>query len=166
MAGSKTVELLGANNESIRLSGAEARTSIALDPAARNRLSTNLNEATTTSAIPDRVFLNLENVRGISDATAFNVYINVPEGENPANHPDHLAGSVALFGVRKASAADDKHAGDGLTYVLDISSIIDRLHLSRAIEAGQLHVLLVPRNPVSTEAQISIGRISVFRQSN
>jgi len=24
----------------------------------------------------------------------------------------------------------------------------------------------VPRNPVATEAQISIGRISVFRQSN
>ena len=105
-------------------------------------------------------------MRGISDATAFNVYINVPEGENPANHPDHLAGSVALFGVRKASAADDKHAGDGLTYVLDISGIIDRLHLSRAIEAGQIHVLLVPRNPVADEAQISIGRISVFRQSN
>ena len=166
MAGSKTVELLGANNESIRLSGAEARTSIALDPAARNRLSTNLSEAATTSAAPDRIFLNLENVRGISDATAFNVYINVPEGENPANYPDNLAGSVALFGVRKASVADDKHAGDGLTYVLEISDIIDRLHLSRAIDAGQLHVLLVPRNPVSTEAQISIGRISVFRQSN
>ena len=166
MAGSKTVELLGANNESIRLSGAQARTSIALDPAARNRLSTNLNEAPAASTARDRVFLNLENVRGVSDATAFNVYINVPEGENPANHPDNLAGSVALFGVRKASAPDDKHAGDGLTYVLDISSIIDRLHLSRAIEAGQLHVLLVPRNPVSTEAQISIGRISVFRQSN
>ena len=166
MAGSKTVELLGANTESIRLSGTEARTSIALDPAARSRLSTNLNEAATRSAAPDRVFLNLENVRGISDATAFNVYINVPEGENPANHPDNLAGSVALFGVRKASAADDKHAGDGLTYVLDISGIVDRLHLSGAINTGQLHVLLVPRNPVATEAQISIGRISVFRQSN
>jgi tyrosinase len=165
-AGPKTVELLGANNESIRLSGTQARTSIALDPAVRNRLSDNLREAPAGSTAPDRVFLNLENVRGISDATAFNVYINVPEGENPANYPDHLAGSVALFGVRKASEADDKHAGDGLTYVLEISDIIDRLHLSRAIDAGQLHVLLVARNPVATEAQISIGRISVFRQSN
>ena len=75
-------------------------------------------------------------------------------------------GPRPLFGVRKASVADDKHAGDGLTYVLEISDIIDRLHLSRAIDAGQLHVLLVPRNPVAAEAQISIGRISVFRQSN
>jgi tyrosinase len=166
MAGSKTVELLGANNESIRLSGAEARTSIALDAAVQNRLSTNLREAAATSAAPDRIFLNLENVRGISDATAFNVYINVPEGENPADYRGNLAGSVALFGVRKASVADDKHAGDGLTYVLEISDIIDRLYLSRAIDTGQLHVLLVPRNPVPTEAQISIGRISVFRQSN
>ena len=53
---------------------------------------------------------------------------------------------------------------DGILPV--VPGIVDRLHLSGAIEAGQLHVLLVPRNPVSTEAQISIGRISVFRQSN
>ena len=52
MAGSKTVELLGANTESIRLSGTEARTSIALDPAAQRRLSTNLNEAASDVSRP------------------------------------------------------------------------------------------------------------------
>ena len=55
---------------------------------------------------PDRIFLNLENVRGLNDATAFNIYINVPEGDDPANHPELKAGSFALFGVRKATMTD------------------------------------------------------------
>ena len=54
----------------------------------------------------------------------------------------------------------------GVYYRASAKEVADRLHLSGAIDAGQLHVLLVPRNPVATEAQISIGRISVFRQSN
>jgi tyrosinase len=171
MAAPKNVELLGANTESIRLSGTEATTSVALDAAVQNKLSSNLRSVTTESTasapiVPDRVFLNLENVRGISDATIFDVYINLPDGANPANYPRNLAGNVSLFGVRKASKVDDTHAGDGLTFVLEISDVIDRLHLSGALAAGQLHVKLVPRHPVPDEAQISIGRISIFRQGN
>ena len=114
---------------------------------------------------PDRVFLNLENVRGLNDATAFNVYINLPDGEDPAKHPEHLAGSVALFGVRKASLVNEEHAGDGLTFVLEISHVIDTLHLAGAQNLAHLDVRLVPQRPVPESAQISIGRISVFRQS-
>lgn len=162
----KTVELLGANNQSIRLTGAEARTSVALDPAVQSKVSTSLRAAATaTPGAPDKVFLNLENVRGANDATSFSVYINVPEGDDPAKHPDHLAGSIALFGVRKATLANAGHAGDGLTFVLDISRVIDTLHLAGTLTANQLQVRLVPRNPVPEAAQISIGRISVFRQT-
>jgi tyrosinase len=166
MAGPKTVELLGANNESLRLNGAGARTSVALDASVLRKVSASLLSARAASpAAPDRIFLNLENVRGLNDATAFSVYINVPEGDDPTQHPDHLAGSIALFGVRKATLADDKHAGDGLTFVLDITHVIDTLHLVGALNVAQLHVRLVPLKPVPEAAQISIGRISVFRQS-
>jgi tyrosinase len=95
---------------------------------------------------------------------AFNVYINLPDGEDPAKHPDRLAGSIALFGVRKATLADTKHAGNGLTFVLEITHVIDTLHLAGALSVSQLHVRLVPLKPVPQAAQISIGRISVFRQ--
>lgn len=167
MAGPKNVELLGANTQSLRLTGTEARAAVALDPAVRQKVSSNLNSlAGPAPSAPDRIFLNLENVRGVNDATAFNVYVNLPEGADPAQHPEHLAGSIALFGVRKASLVDDKHAGDGLTYVLEITHIIDTLHLSGALNAGQLHVRLVPVKPVPEAAQVSIGRISVFRQGN
>lgn len=165
MARSRNVELLGANNQSLRLSGTEARTSVALDAAVKRKVTASLQSVTAaTPREPDRIFLNLENVRGLNDATAFHVYINLPEGDDPARHPDHLAGSIALFGVRKATIADTGHAGDGLTFVLDITRVIDRLHLVGALGADQLQVRLVPVKPVPEAAQVSIGRISVFRQ--
>jgi tyrosinase len=168
MAG-PNVELLGANSQSIRLTGTEARTSLALDSGVKNKVASSLAAARTAAATaapaaPDRVFLNLENVRGLNDATSFSVYVNVPDGEDPARHPELKAGSIGLFGVSKASAADGDHAGAGLTYVLDISRIVDALHLSGALDAGQIHVRLVPRRAVPDSAQISIGRISVYRQ--
>jgi tyrosinase len=166
MAGSKPAELLGANNQSLSLTGAEARTSVTLDASVQRKVVNSFGATTAaTPSAPDRIFLNLENVRGLSDATAFNVYINVPEGEDPAKHPDRLAGSVALFGVRKATLADAKHAGNGLTFVLEITHVIDALHLAGALNVSQLHVRLVPLKPVPQAAQISIGRISVYRQS-
>lgn len=167
MAGPKTVELLGANNESLRLIGAEAGTSVTLDAAVQRKVSTNLETAGAAGRPPpDRLFLNLENVRGLNDATAFSIYINVPEGEDPARHPELLAGSIALFGVRKATLADGQHAGDGLTFVVEITHIIDAMHLAGALNVSQLRVRLVPIKPVLEAAQISIGRISIFRQSS
>ena len=163
MATPRNVELLGANTESVRLVGREARTTVALDNAVKRKVTASLAAATET-APPDRVFLNLENVRGLNDATVFNIYINVPDGEDPAQHPERRAGSIALFGVRKATLAQEEHAGNGLTFVLEITPIVDRLHLAGALAAGHLVERLVPRNPVSEAAQISIGRISVFRQ--
>jgi tyrosinase len=166
MVGPKTVELLGANAQSLRLVGTDARTSVALDASVQRKVSASLQSVTAAKpSMPDRVFLNLENVRGLNDATAFNVYINLPDGEDPAKHPEHLAGSVALFGVRKASLANEEHAGDGLTFVLEISHVIDTLHLAGAQNLAHLDVRLVPQRPVPESAQISIGRISVFRQS-
>jgi tyrosinase len=113
---------------------------------------------------PDRVFLNLENVRGLVDSTAFHVYVGLPEGANPAGHPELLAGSVALFGARKASIADEEHGGQGLTFVLEITKIVDSLHLNQAFDVDSLPVRIVPVKPVPEDAQVSIGRVSIFRQ--
>ena len=70
-----------------------------------------------------------------------------------------------MFGVRKATLKDEAHAGDGLTFVLDISHVIDTLHLAGALSAKEIHVRLVPLRPVPEAAKVSIGRISLFRQS-
>jgi tyrosinase len=164
MAAPEKVELLGANVGPLPLVGAEgARTTVSLDPAVHSKVTASLVGA-KAGGHPDRVFLNLENVRGLNDATIFDVYVDVPEGQDPAEHADRLAGSVALFGVRKASQADAQHAGDGLTFVLEITDIVDALHLNGELLKGKLDVRLVPLNPVPDASKISIGRVSVFRQ--
>jgi tyrosinase len=159
------VELVGANRESLKITGSEAQTTVQLDAGVRGKVSASLAAAATAAApAPDRVFLNLENVRGLVDSTAFQVYIALPAGANPADHPERLAGSIALFGVRKASLADGEHAGQGLTFVLEITRIVDALQLSNALDADSLDVRIVPVKPVPEDAQVSIGRISIFRQ--
>jgi tyrosinase len=168
----KNVELVGANRESLRVEGSEVRTSVQLDTGLRRKVSASLAAAAEAvgpdrpfpSAVPDRVFLNLENVRGLIDSTAFQVYVGLPDGANPADHPERLAGSIALFGVRKASLADGEHAGQGVTFVLEITNIVDALHVNNALDVDALDVWIVPVKPVSENAQVSIGRVSIFRQ--
>jgi tyrosinase len=158
------VELLGASQSGLSITGSEATAAVKLDHAVRRKVTSSLGMAGAAPA-PDRIFLNLENVRGVNDATIFNVYINVPEGDDPAKHPELKAGSIGLFGVSKASLMNGPSAGDGLTFVIEITHVIDTLHLAGALNADQLHVRLVPRRPVPDASPVSIGHISIFRQS-
>jgi tyrosinase len=92
------------------------------------------------------------------------VYIGLPENAKPADHPENLAGTVALFGVRKASDPEGEHGGQGLNFVLDISNIVDSMHMRNALSTDSLDVRIVPVKPVPDEAQITVGRVSIFRQ--
>jgi tyrosinase len=161
----KNVELVGANEEPLQIRGNGVRSSVQLDQTVRRKVAASLS-VSGEEATPDRVYLNLENVRGLADATSFKVYIALPENATPADHPENLAGTVALFGVRKASVADDEQAGQGLNFVLDITNIIDSLHLRNALDTDQLDVRIVPVKPVPDAAQITVGRISIYRQGS
>src|SRR5437764_6605483 len=98
----RNVELVGANQTALPIRGSGARTTVKLDPDVRGKVAASLARARETAA-PDRVFLNLENVRGARDSFVLSVYINLPEGAKPSEHPELLAGSVGLFGLRTAS---------------------------------------------------------------
>ncbi|TDR81934.1 hypothetical protein [Paludibacterium purpuratum] len=161
----QNVEMVGASRAALNLAGGALHTEVNLDPPAHGRMLASLSPDTAASTGPDRIFLNLENVRGCMDAVAFNVYINLPQGEPPDRHPELLAGNVALFGVRKASLPQGEYSGNGVTYVLDVSHVIDTLHLAQSLTEANLHVSLVPIQPVPDEAKVSIGRISLYRQS-
>ena len=87
---------------SFSLTGSGASASVQLDHAVRGKVSTSLGMA-GGSAEPDRIFLNLENVRGTNDATAFSVYINVPDGEIRPNIPSSRpATSACSASARRA----------------------------------------------------------------
>jgi tyrosinase len=159
----KKVELVGASQGALAIKRSGARTTVTLDAGVRRKVSASLAGASET-AQPDRVFLNLENVRGTHDASVLSVYINLPEGANPSEHPELLAGSVGLFGLRRASLADGRHGGQGLNFVLEITKIVDALHLDNALDVDSLQVRIVPHQPVPEQAEITVGRISIYRQ--
>jgi tyrosinase len=161
----QNVELVGAVERPLRIAGRdEVRATLRLDEPARRKMTANLAAEASEDAAPDRVFLNLENVRSLSDATVLQVYVNVPEGANPADHPDHLAGSVGLFGAHQATASDEEHGGAGLTFVLEITQVVNTLHERNELDTNALDVRIVPFDEVPDEAEVSIGRVSVFRQ--
>jgi tyrosinase len=158
-------ELVGASQEPVSVKGSSVRTSVQLNPAVRSKLSANLAAASET-APPDRVFLRLENIQGTQNAPVLAVYLNLPPGANPNDHPELLAGSVGLFGLRLASAPGGRHAGQGLSFTLDITRIVDALHLSNSLNQDSIQVTIVPHRPIPDQAPITIGRVSIYRQGN
>ena len=158
----ENAELVGASEAPLPVKGSAARTPVKLHPEVRRKVSASLANASVTSP-PDRVFLHLENVRGTGDANALAVYLNLPEGADPADHPELLAGSFGLFGLHAASAEAGEEGGQGLNFTMDISRQIDALHVANALDTDAIHVTIVPRRPVPDQAPITVGRVSVYR---
>ena len=135
MARPPQAELLGANAQAVRLEGKSVNTQVALDPQATRKLSASFAPRgmgmAGAATEPDRVFLNLENIRGGNDGVIFDIYVGLPPGAKPEDHPENRAGAVALFGVAKASRDDGGHGGNGLVKVVEITKVIDALHSSR-----------------------------------
>jgi tyrosinase len=158
-------ELLGANEGELPIIGAKAENTVKLAPPVRAKVIASL-AAPTVAAPPDRVYLYLENVRGTQDAVSLKVYINLPEGANPLGHPELLAGTIALFGLRLASRSDKGHAGDGLDFNLEITNIVDTLHLRNELDTDSIHVTILPQPPVPDRGEITVGRISIYREGS
>ncbi len=168
MARPPQAELLGANAQAVRLEGKSVNTQVALDPQATRKLSASFAPRgmgmAGAAAEPDRVFLNLENIRGGNDGVIFDIYVGLPPGAKPEDHPENRAGAVALFGVAKASRDDGGHGGNGLVKVVEITRVIDALHLKPPVDLQKLNIQFVPRHELLPADNISIERVSVYRQ--
>ena len=162
------VELVGANDEPVPLRDSEVRSHVRLESRRRRRVTESLvpvaADAMDRGPVPDRVFINLENVRGTGDATAFSVYVGLGDDEDAESHPERLAGRIAPFGVSQASDPDGEEGGQGLTFVLEITDIVVELTMEGSFDVESLPVRLVPQRPVDEEDELNIGRISIFRQ--
>lgn len=155
-------QLIGTNLDSLPIAGSKVKTDVALVRPQRQALISSFNKA-AAGTVPDRVYLNLENVTGAADGAILKVYVG-PSGQDPSAQPELLAGTVALFGVRKASKVDGDQAGQGVSYVLDITKIADQLHMNSALDVEKLTVSIVPLTPVPASDNIHVGRVSVYRQ--
>lgn len=112
------------------------------------------------ASLPDSVYLKLENVTGDFDAVVLHVYVRSKADPTSGG----LAGSVSLFGVSLASVADEKHGGQGLTFSLNITPIVDQLHLDNNFTGADLDVSIEPFKPLTPDKQVQIGRVSIYRK--
>lgn len=167
MSPPKEPELVGANNTVLRLNAPVVETNVRLDSGARSAMVRSMSPIAFDAAAPrepDRVYLNLENIKSPTDAAVIYVYVNLPAGEKPEAHPELFAGAVSLFGARKATAAGSAHAGNGISESLDITDIVDRLHLDNKL-GSDLSVKLVAGTPNATD-NVTVDRVSVYRQAH
>lgn len=103
--------------------------------------------------LPNQVYLQLEEVKGGMDANVLNVSVNGRE-----------AGSFPLFGLRNASKSDGHHGGSGLTFLVDITNIIDDLHLDKTSNFNApLDITISPNTTIADGQKISVGRVSIYR---
>ncbi len=117
-------------------------------------------------AVPQRVFLRIENVTGEGHPRSYSVYVN-----------DIFAGIIPLFGVTEATRATEKHGGGGLNYRLDVTGVVAQLESTGNLIPETLRVTFVPdEEHVAADAKafdvqkaqgesatpFQVGRVSVF----
>ena len=165
MATKKLVEMIGANDDGeIRLDGVESVLDVRLDTDVALRTLRSFETANLLSgdrAEPDRIFLNLENIRGANDAQVLYVYVR---SDGAPDAEETCVGAISLFGITEASRVEEHHGGNGLSAVLEISDVYDRLGGGRGLDASRLKVRIASRDRSTRNDDIRIGRISLYRQ--
>lgn len=145
-------ELVGANDGTFKIDSSGARTTVKFDKESWNKVSASL-ESVSSSKLPDNVYLQIENVKGNMDGNILTVTVN-----------QQLAGHISLFGLRKASMKDGEHGGTGLTFLLDITDVVDNMHLENALDLNSLDVTILPSNEIPAGEEITVGRVSLYRE--
>ncbi|MCP3396488.1 tyrosinase family protein [Bradyrhizobium sp. CCGB20] len=159
------IEVVGASAHALPVAGKGAETSVQLDTHMHAKVAGRLAAGPAPGARAEQVFLNLENVRGYSDATVLQVYMQFA-GKDGAPTIERQVGSIGLFGVTKATETDAGHTGDGLSYVLNITKPYQEFAGSVNVDPAKVGVRLQAVAPVQQSADVSVGRISIVRQGD
>ena len=124
-------------------------------------------------AAPREVHLNLENVTASRrHIESYKVYVNLPDGANPDDHPELMAGILPRFGIVEASRSTKEHAGDGVNYSFDITHIVSLLEARSSWDPQSVRVTFVaersdaeraalPAAPPAT-LPVKVGRVSLY----
>ncbi len=157
------VAVLGASDESLDVGESPATTTVHLDPGPAAAAFQAMGPIETGKEVT-RLYLQLENVTGVAPSAVIDVFVNLPPDTPAADRSRYRAGSLYLFGLEKATAADGAHAGNGLGYSLDITGLAARLKETGEFNPQRLHVSIVPAGGSSAGSPVKVGRISVLER--
>jgi tyrosinase len=148
-----TSTLVGSNADAVTVGATPATTRVQLVPSAT---------AMAAAVTEERLFLNLENVRGAAPSGVLNISISSPSADTlPAGSAPRHVETVALFGLAKASASDGAHGGNGLSLAIDITDFAKSLANATQAALEQLDVRI--EQPGSA-TPLTVERVKVFKQ--
>ncbi len=150
--------LVGASTGRITVTGTPATADVKLESQAAG-----LAEAAGLVEADQRIFLNLENVRGSAPSASLTLRIGAPAAGAAAAEDSSYLVPVALFGLAKSSAQDGEHGGNGINVAIDITEIANKLaeEAGAAVEELQVRIEQVEgENP----APVTVERISIYKQ--
>jgi len=163
---SKPAEVIGSSEAPVPLGGGPVTATVRLDAPSVAGVARSLAAAPQmTAGEPDRVFLKLDNIRSPNDGAIVSVYAGLPDGADPAQHPEAYVGAISMFGARKATRTDGGRAGNGLSQVFEITGIVDALHQAgRLADLKSINVRFVPEHNLEPGEGASVGRVSLLRR--
>jgi tyrosinase len=148
--------LVGASDGKITVTATPATADVKLRPEAA--------EAAGLEA-EQRIFLNLENVRGTSPSALLMLRIGAPAaGAVPAADSSFLV-PVALFGLAQSSAPDGDHGGNGINVAVDITDIARSLAQTAGTSLEQFQVQIEHDQHEENPEPVTVERISIYKQA-
>ncbi|HEY1263764.1 MAG TPA: hypothetical protein VGF06_09585 [Terriglobales bacterium] len=109
-----------------------------------------------------KVVLHVDNVTCERRSPPLEVYLNVPAGAAPENHPELLAGSLGLFGVEQVSRTEGERVGHGMSFKLDVTDLFLGLAARKDFDARTLRVYFVQGGWDAPLPRVRIGRVSLY----
>jgi tyrosinase len=154
-------ELIGESSGEFVVRGARSDARLALDPVTTRRLLERL-ASLHAQVPPERVYLSLEDIRGTRDASILNVQLQRADSGTVDDENVFRAGSLGLYGLRRARVSDAGSAGRGLGYVLDVTAFFEDLAATGAHAIDELVVSIHSQHPAPEGSPIVIGRMRIF----
>ena len=108
------------------------------------------------------VYLDIENVTCSEPAPPFRVYLNVPPGDEPEQHPELRVGNFGTFGLLQQSDPKGQHGGNGMTFTLEITDSVTHLVAMKNWDSGKLRVSFSPGFWEGKVPQVKVGRVSLY----
>lgn len=159
-------EMVGTTRSRLTLGGDQTDAELALQPPTGPAAGAGL---TMSAAEPANVHLVIEHVKAASlPIESYEVFVNVPSGEKPEDHPELMAGLLPMFGVVESSRPSEGHGGEGVNYSFDVTEIVRELNARGAWDPAAMRVSFVPhRTPGDREEgvvpqPVEVGSISLY----
>lgn len=112
-------------------------------------------------SVPKQFFVRIENMTSSKRAPGFNLYVNLPEGANPTEHPEYLVDNLATFGLVESSRPGSNHPPDGLSFNVEVTKHLLSLESANKWDGKTLRVTFVP-GLWNGEIDVKLGRVSLF----